>query len=94
MLPSLFLLIAVSCIMAASSISKLNGQVLKAQTDNAVSTPEQIGQYSRLDVIVNDLSAALELMSAENVQQDPTAIGKGVDSLVISDDYKNKVKSQ
>lgn len=37
LIPSLIILILASCLMAASSISKLNDNVLKAQTDYAVS---------------------------------------------------------
>lgn len=99
LVPSLFLLITVSCLMAANSISNLNDKVLQAQTENAVSivdgffsdkltavsmyrendelrrfftavsTQEQIDQYTRLNVIKDDLSAALEVMSGQNVQQ-------------------------
>lgn len=99
LLPSLIILIVVSCLMASNSISKLNDKILKAQTDNAVSIvdgffsnkitavgmyqedetlqkyftevtkPEQIKTYPDTQNIALDLSSALKRMSSESVRQ-------------------------
>ena len=99
LLPSLIVLIVVSCFTAASSITKLNRKLLDAQTSNAVSlvdgffsskltavglyqedehlrdyflhvtTPEQIASYPELTDILLDLSSVLKRMSSEKVME-------------------------
>lgn len=99
LLPSLLVLIIVSCFMASNSITKLNDKILEAQTDNAVSIvdgffsnkltavnmyqedevlqkffmevtqPGQIDSYSGRENIIDDLASALKRMSPEGVCQ-------------------------
>lgn len=99
LIPSLVILIIISCIVAANNISDLNDELLDVQTDYAVSivddffksktaavsmfeksddlqsyfravnTAEDIEKYKEKDIVLKELSGALERMRDENVLQ-------------------------
>jgi methyl-accepting chemotaxis protein len=99
LIPSLLILIVISCIMAAHAISRLNDKLLDSQTDYAVSIvddffsskvtavsmfeenvdlqnyfaavsqPEDITGYEGKEILLKDLSDALERMTDEKVFQ-------------------------
>ena len=99
LIPSLVILIIISCIVAANNISDLNDELLDVQTDYAVSivddffksktaavsmfeksddlqsyfravnTAEDIDKYKEKDIVLKELSGALERMRDENVLQ-------------------------
>lgn len=114
LVPSLVILIGISCIMAASTISDLNDDLLEVQTDYAVSIvddffsskvtavsmfeesddlqsyfkavhrAEDIDSYKEKDVVLKELSGALERMAGEMVLQVWIADEK-TDSYLLAD---------
>lgn len=114
LVPSLVILIVISCIMAASTISDLNDDLLEVQTDYAVSIvddffsskvtavsmfeesddlqsyfkavhrAEDIDSYKEKDVVLKELSGALERMVGEMVLQVWIADEK-TDSYLLAD---------